>query len=212
LALAAFAHGRFRAGLAWMALALLIDAVDGALARALRARELLPQIDGSLLDNIVDYLNYAVVPAYLLYEARLLPGAVAWGGAAAVCIASALQFAHVEAKTSDHFFRGFPSYWNLVAFYLLLLEPPPWASLLVVLGLCCLTFAPAFFLYPSRTPEHRKLTLTLTTAWVGILAYLGWRYPDHPPWLVYASWTYVAYYVVLGARLSRRRVATSTRC
>ena len=128
LALEAVYAGRFRFALGWLGVALAVDGIDGALARRLRVAEVAPEIDGALLDNLVDYLNYVFVPAVLIYRAGVLPGDLALPSAAAICTVSAFQFVHREAKTADAF-RGFPSYWNVVAAYLLLLEmSSAWAT------------------------------------------------------------------------------------
>jgi phosphatidylcholine synthase len=200
LALDAIARARFKSALGWMALAVVVDGIDGALARRLRVKVLLPFVDGTLLDNLVDYLNYVVVPAFMLLRAGLLPQPIALAGAAAICIASSYQFAHAEAKTADRF-RGFPSYWNVVVVYLLLLRPDPWLGVGVVAVLCVLVFVPVTWVYPSRTVEWRGPTLVLTVGWAMMVGMSLWRYPDHPRWLVLASLAYVLYYAALSLGL-----------
>jgi len=206
LALVGIADGRFGAALAWMLLALLVDSVDGTLARRFRVREVLPQIDGALLDNMVDYLNYAVVPAWFIYEAGLLPEGFGVAGAMVICLASAFQFSHAEAKTPDRLFRGFPSYWNVAVWYFLLLGLPPRANLAIVAVLVILVFVPVYFVYPSRTPAFRRTTLFLTGVWGLLLATLIARYPDHAPWPARLSLLYVAYYFLLSGSLTAARV------
>ena len=203
LALDATARARLDSALGWMALAVVVDGIDGVLARRARVRILLPSVDGSLLDNLVDFLNYVVVPAFLLLRAELLPARLALAGAAAICLASAFQFTHAEAKAADRF-RGFPSYWNVVVFYLLLLRPDPWIASGIVAALCLLAFAPVTWVYPTRTRELRVPTLALTTVWAAAVGVLLWRYPDHPRWLAVASLAYVVYYLVLSLWLWRR--------
>ena len=203
LALAAIDGQRFKAAWGWMALALVTDAFDGPLARRARVASVLPTIDGSLLDNLIDYVTYVVVPAYLILRAELLPAGAALAGASAICLVSAFQFAHVDAKNAGYF-RGFPSYWNFVAFYLMLLHPAPWLSLGLVAGLCLLVFIPVLFVHPSRTPEHRRLTLLLTTLWLASVAVLGLSFPAHPAWLVYGSMAYFIYYLALSLKLTVR--------
>ncbi|MFQ6672648.1 MAG: CDP-alcohol phosphatidyltransferase family protein, partial [Candidatus Tectimicrobiota bacterium] len=147
LTVAAGARGDVRAVFFWMFLALFIDATDGPLARRLRAAERLPQFDGALLDNLVDYLNYALCPAYLLFALGLLPTSALLVGAVPL-VASAYGFARRDAKTDDGFFTGFPSYWNLVVFYAWCLQlSVPWViGWLLILG--GLTFVPIRFPAP----------------------------------------------------------------
>jgi len=205
LALIAVADGRFRAALGWMFLAVIIDGVDGALARRAQVTRVLPGIDGTLLDNLVDYANYVLVPAFLIHRAALLPPAFSVFGAAAICLASAFQFSQADAKTDDHYFKGFPSYWNVVAFYLLVLGTGPWTNLAVVFALCVLVFAPVYWVYPSRTRAWRVPTLVLSALWGVLLAAILASYPEHEAWLAWVSLLFVVYYVLLSVALTAER-------
>lgn len=194
LAILAITNGAWVEAFWWMAVAVLIDSFDGALARKVDVKKVLPQIDGALLDNIVDYLNYVFVPAYFLYSADLLPPNFAVVGAALILLASAYQFSQSEAKTEDNFFKGFPSYWNVLALYLFLLEFNPWVNLAWVLLFCVLVFVPIKYIYPSRTTVQRKLMMGWGLLWgISCLVMLA-QYPDYSPWLMAFSLAYVIYY------------------
>jgi phosphatidylcholine synthase len=208
LAMLAVARGDWRGALLWLAGAVAIDAADGGLARWAHVEAVLPEFDGALLDNVVDYLNYAVVPAFLLVQAGLLPPG--WGllGAAGIVLASGYQFCRTDAKTDDHFFTGFPSYWNIVALYLLLLETDPWVGLALVAGFCVLVFLPFHYLYPSRTRPFRAVTLGLGAAWAGMCLVALLTYPAHSRTLVWISLLYVLYYFVMSYVVRRRAAAT----
>lgn len=211
LALGAVAAGEYGRAFFWMGVALLIDGADGTLARRLGVARAIPSIDGSLLDNIVDYLNYAIVPAFLLYSGPALPaGARPWA-ASAVCLAAAYQFSHVQAKHEQRYFRGFPSYWNVVAFYLMLLPRAPRIAVGVVTILALLSLVPSLWVYPSRTPEWRRPTLLLTALWLGCLGLLLHAYPDPPPCLLWGSLAYPVYYAGLSAALTLRHRAAVRR-
>jgi phosphatidylcholine synthase len=208
LAVAAIADQELRRALAWMGLALLVDGVDGTLARRVGISDVLPSFDGSLLDNLVDYLNYAFVPAFLLYAGPILPqGGRIWA-AALVCLAAAYQFARADAKPGGMWFQGFPSYWNVVVFYLLLLRPHPLFTWCVLLVLALLSFLPFRWVYPSRTPFWRSATLGLTALWGAALCALVYQYPETDPRLLFGSLAYVAYYagasLLLAAAADRR--------
>ena len=204
-ALVAAGEGRERAAFLWLLAALAIDGIDGPLARQLRIASSVPTIDGALLDNVVDYLTYVVVPAILVHHSGLLPPGVSFAAAAWICIVSAIQFAHAEAKTSDGLFRGFPSCWNVVALYLLLLRPPVPVTLGIVAVLGALSFAPLYCVYPNRTPLLRRTTIACTVAWIASLVAIVARFPDYEPWLVGASLAYLAYYAALSIALTLRR-------
>ncbi|MBM4296591.1 MAG: hypothetical protein FJ143_02505, partial [Deltaproteobacteria bacterium] len=149
---------RLFVGALWlMLLAVVIDATDGALARTARVKDHIPWFDGALLDNIVDYTTYVLVPVYFIYRAELLPPQDGWWLAPLPLLASAYGFCQKEAKTSDHFFQGFPSYWNVVAFYCYAFKTPPWISGFAIIALSISVFVPIRYLYPSRSPTQRSL-------------------------------------------------------
>ncbi len=196
LAWCAIVAGRFGHAFRWLAVAMLIDCVDGTFARAVEVKRVLPFFDGTKLDDVIDYLTYVFLPVVLLREARLLPdGVVGLACAAVALLASAYGFCRTDAKTADHYFRGFPSYWNVVAFYALALRLSPAATAAWVVALGALIFAPLKFLYPSRAPRFRRLTLALGAAWGALMVPTVWLTPDAPAALVWASLLYPAYYV-----------------
>ena len=195
LALEAGTRGAWRAAFSWLAVAVFVDGIDGGLARWIRVKEVLPGFDGALLDNLVDYASYVLVPAYLLHRAGLLPHDVSLAAAAAVCVASAYQFAQESAKTADHYFTGFPSYWNIAVLYLMVLDLGTTANLIIVAALIVLVFVPLKYVYPSRTPRFRTVTVALTSLWGAATIAILWQFPEPSPWLLWLSGIYVVYYV-----------------
>jgi len=167
LALGAIARGHYSTAALWMLAALAVDSVDGTLARRARVTEVLPGFDGRRLDDMVDYLNYVVVAAVFMAATGHLPG---WLWTAVPILASAYGFSQVHAKTPDDFFRGWPSYWNVVALYLWLLDVSPWAGLAWVTGFAVLIFVPLKYLYPSQMRTFRRATLGGAAVWMGVLA------------------------------------------
>lgn len=134
-----------------MAATVFIDAVDGSLARLVHIKVVLPKIDGALLDNIVDYLNYVVTPCFfLLVKPDMLPEHFSVLIVAAITITSAYQFCQDDAKTPDHFFKGFPCYWNFSIFYMFLFETSASTNALILAIFCILIFVPVKYVYPSR--------------------------------------------------------------
>lgn len=163
LALDQFTHletpGADRIGWLWLLLALLIDGIDGTFARLFRVKEVLPRMDGGMIDAVVDFANYALIPTFFLHQAGLLPpGLWAYVGVAAILIGSALYYGKMGMISSDLYFVGFPVLWNLVAFYLhFIFDWPAWLNLTVVLVLAAAQFVPIKFLYPSRAGRWRAL-------------------------------------------------------
>ena len=194
--LAIFEHD-WKAMIVWIIIAMIVDGFDGMLARWADVKTYARGIDGALLDNILDYLNYVVVAALFFMEADVLPYELQMAGAFSILITSAYQFTQIDAKTDDHHFKGFPSYWNVLVLYMLLMNLPQWVnfSLLVICNI--LVFVPIKYIYPSRNSYLRRLTLGLTYLYgaVGIWGLL--LYPNTPRWFVWASLAYVGYYLVL---------------
>ncbi len=191
----AIADGRFGDAFRWLLVAMAIDCIDGTLARAVEVKRVLPWFDGTKLDDIIDYLTYVVVPIVLLSETRLLPD----GNAGVLCAAAALLastygFCRTDAKTADHYFRGFPSYWNVFAFYAFALHLSSRATAVWMLALAALVFAPLKFLYPSRAPRFRALSIGLGLVWAAAMIPAVWMTPDAPAALVWATLLYPAYY------------------
>ena len=195
----------------WLFLAaMVVDGTDGILSRRARVKTVLPAIDGALLDNIVDYLTYAFAPMVFLWAGGFLPDGV-WGGvvASAPLVASCYQFSRVDAKTEDHFFLGFPSYWNVAAFYVVVLDLGVVATTVLLLVLVALVFVPVKYVYPSRTEILWTLNMVLAGAWLAVYAVITALLPDAPLVLVWGSLAYVAYYVGVSLWLTFRR-PTST--
>jgi phosphatidylcholine synthase len=168
----------FRWAFVLMAVATLIDATDGTLARAIHIKEVLPGFDGRRLDDIVDFLTYTCLPLFLIWRAGILTGPPAWLLLLPL-LASAYGFSQVSAKTDDGYFLGFPSYWNLVAFYLYVLQPlPQWLSLAIIVGLALLTFVPLRYLYPSqRGSLLNNATTLLGAVWAALMIWILCRLP-----------------------------------
>ncbi len=198
-------HENFQGAFYVMGLAVLIDATDGTLARAARVKEHIPWFNGDRLEDIIDYLNYVLVPSFFLLHADLLPERDALWLAAVPMLASAYGFCQREAKTPDHFFLGFPSYWNIVAFYFYVMGMPVWVNAFVILALSALVFVPIRYLYPSRSPVLGSLTINLGIIWGIMVCIIVYLLPTPPPYLAAISLFYPAYYMLLSWWLELKR-------
>ena len=190
----------------WLFLvAMVIDGTDGFNARHFRVKEVLPEFDGALLDNIVDYLTYAFAPMVLLWSNGYLPDG-AWGGVVASLplVASCYQFCRSDAKTDDHFFLGFPSYWNVVAFYVIVAEMSVAVTTALLLVFTVLVFVPVKYLYPSRTEDLWYLNMTFSAAWLAVFGVIVSQLPDPSSLLVAVSLTYPVYYVAVSLWLTAK--------
>ena len=198
-------EGSYRWALLALAVTIIIDATDGALARKFRVKETAAAIDGGLLDNIIDFTSYVLLPMLLLLQTGLLaPPAVLV--TAFAMFSSAFGFSRTTAKLADEgFFVGFPSYWSIVVFYLYMLDTPPLFNTLLILGLALLVFVPVRFLYVSRLQRGRALHLALGSAWsVMCLLALFLEPGGARNALVYISLIYPVYYTLHSLQLDWR--------
>jgi len=205
LAVLASERGDAATSMGWMAYTLAIDSVDGTLARAVGVKQVLHFFDGTRLDDVVDYFTYVIVPALFLLHLHLLPPGAAVPIALLPVLASAYGFCRTDAKTADHYFIGFPSYWNIVAFYLYALGWPRALNAAVVIALSVAVFVPIRYVYPSRTTTLRALTVGLGLAWGAFVLYALAHLDTVPRPLVAISLAYPAYYVLLSLALQARR-------
>lgn len=189
-------RGNDRLALAAMFVATLVDATDGMLARRARVKDVLPHVDGARIDDLVDYLTFVFVPLLLLDTAGGLPHGARFPVAAAVLMSSLYGFVAPDAKSADHYFTGFPSYWNIVVLYLLLFRTTPRLNAAVLLVLSALIFVRIGYIYPSRTTALRPLTLTLASIWTVAVGAIIWLWPSPPRWLAIGSLAFPVYYVV----------------
>ena len=198
-------QGNFRYAFLFLIGSTVVDATDGMLARRAGLPAATPRFDGARLDDIVDYLTFVFVPMLILYLAGNLPSAWGFWVVAAVLLSSGYGFASLDAKSSDYFFTGFPSYWNIVALYLHAAGTAPLFNAAVLLALVVMVFVRIGYVYPSRTPVLRGTTNVLGAIWAAMMLAIVWLLPDVPGLLVAASLFFPVYYAVLSFWLHARR-------
>ena len=186
-----------------LGLALIVDGIDGPLARRLKVAETQPRWSGEVLDLVVDFTAYVVVPAYAIAASRLMPDALAIAAGIAVVVTGALYFADREMKTEDNHFKGFPAVWNLIAFYLLLLSPPAWLAAATVAAFAALTFVPVRFVHPLRVRRLRGITVALLVLWA-VLAFVAVVRDLAPSVWVTAALCLIAVYFLVAGLMPRR--------
>jgi phosphatidylcholine synthase len=206
MALLAIGEGNAKSMFIWLGVALIIDSTDGMMARKFRVSHWVPRYDGRKLDDITDYINYVLVPVVAMYKFEL----VTWEWIPAlfvVLLASGYGFCMDVAKTDDGYFTGFPSYWNVLLFYLYLLKLPVAVNGLILVVLAVLVFVPIKYLYPSKTPVLRPLNLLVSGLWFisALVIILNWDRVDRN--IVYLSMFGPIYYVVLSFILHFRERA-----
>ena len=192
---------RYRDAFCWLAVTLFVDATDGVLARRAKVSARLPWFNGSKLDEIIDYLTYVFIPALIVWRAILVPDSWTTAVVAAMLLSSAYGFSRDDAKTADHFFTGFPSYWNIVVFYLYVAGWTPMVNGVILLTGAALVFVPIRYVYPSRTREWQVPTLVMAAIWGGLMCVMLWRMPAVPQAVFLASLAFPVYYVALSLAL-----------
>jgi len=199
-----------------MFLATVIDATDGTLARAIKIKEVLPHFDGRRLDDLIDFQTYTSLPLLLIWRANLL-GEYSEAWLLAPLLASIYGFCQTSAKTDDGYFLGFPSYWNVIAFYLYLLQPPGWFNLALVLFFALMTFVPGRYLYPTHRGRLNRYTNYFGGVWAILLIWILWRLvaarevDAYTQVLATISLVFPAYYLLVSWWISVRIVVRAYR-
>jgi phosphatidylcholine synthase len=177
LALQAVIDGRVRDALVWLVVALLLDGLDGPIARKLDVVLHAPRLDGQMLDLVVDYVTYVVVPVVFLWNLELLPKNLEFLIGGSILLLSAIWFARIDQKTSDSWFSGFPAVWNLVVHTFILLGSSQLEIAIFSIILLILQMTSIKFIHPVRVKALRPLTITITTLYFLAIAYFSWTYP-----------------------------------
>jgi phosphatidylcholine synthase len=198
VALVAAVNGHWRVMFVCLGVALIVDAVDGALARWLEVAARLPRWSGDMLDLVVDFTTYVFVPAYAIAAGGLLPELLAIPAAIVIVMTGALYFADRQMKTNDNYFRGFPTLWNIVAFYLFVLKLPPWLAAATVAVLAVLTFAPFKFVHPVRVVRLRAVSVAALLLWTACALIALWQDFEPGPWVAGGLVILALYFVGLG--------------
>ncbi len=195
----------YRTAFLWLYLQVVVDCTDGLVARRLRVRERLPWFNGAKLDDIVDYLCYVFVPALFVWRSLLVSDTWSLPVAAAMLLSSAYGFNRDDAKTGDHYFLGFPSYWNIVVFYLFVARWPAEVNAAILLALVVLVFVPIRYLYPSRGAVLQVPTIVLGLTWAVLMLVMLWQFPSVSRPVFITSLLFPAYYLVVSLWLEVRR-------
>jgi phosphatidylcholine synthase len=198
LALQAAHVGDVQMMFVWLGIALVVDAVDGPLARAIDVKTVLPRFSGERLDLIVDFLTYDVVPAFALIQSDLLAEPFRLPAAIAILLSSLFHVSDVESKTKEGYFVGFPAIWNIVLLYLFALSPAPYVALAIVAGFVALTFVPIICVHPFRVARLRPLTCLVTLVWIGAAAIAVARPFPSPLWVQTLLLVTAAYFSAIG--------------
>lgn len=174
LAMLAAVEGNWSLMFLWLVVALIVDGVDGPLARRYDVTKNWPTYDGVLMDLIVDYLTYVFIPAYALFKSGLLPGWTGWIAIIVIVYGSVIYFADTRMKTKDKSFSGFPACWNMVVLVLFAAAPSQTVILGIVIALTVAMFLNLKFVHPVRTERWRHVTLPVSLAWVVLAGWAAW--------------------------------------
>jgi phosphatidylcholine synthase len=203
LALLAACRSDWQGMFIWLGLALIVDGIDGPLARKVDVKTVLPRFSGERLDLIVDYLTYVAIPAFALARADILPEAFRLPTAIAILLSSLFHVADRDSKTDDGYFVGFPAIWNIVCLYLFAFMPPPALALIAILVLVAATFVPIHYVHPLRVERLRVVTLIITAFWsAGAIGAVLNPFPS-PLWVELLLASTALYFSCIGVLRSR---------
>jgi len=184
-----------REAMLWLILALFIDGVDGALARLFKAKEVLPDWDGRAIDYVIDFLTYAVIPAFFIYRADMVPESLVLPTVFAVLLTSAMYYGKMGMVSDDMYFVGFPVMWNMVAYYLFfIINVGYWGNFGLIIFFCIMHFVPLKYVYPSRTKQFKWLTIGNTILFLISNVVILYLYPERNIWLTVIALITLAYY------------------
>jgi phosphatidylcholine synthase len=182
LGVVAAAEHRFVGMFWWLGLALLVDGIDGPIARKVRVKEVLPNWSGDTLDNIIDYVTYVLLPAFALYQSGMIGEPWSFVAAGMIVVSSAIYYADTGMKTEEYFFSGFPVVWNMIVFTLFVIQASGATALIVVGISVVLTFLPINFLHPVRVERLRPLNLGIFLVWSALGTYSLLMNFNTPQW------------------------------
>jgi len=191
-------RGQWAAMFVCLGLALIVDGVDGTIARYLKVAEVLPRWSGDTLDLVVDFATYVFVPAYAIAASGLLPDWFAVPAGMIIVVTGAIYFADKQMKTDDYYFRGFPALWNAVAFYLFVLKPAPWLAAVLIVALAVLSFVPFKFLHPMRVKRLYALNVAALALWSALALMAIVSGLDPGPWVAGGLVAVALYFVAVG--------------
>ena len=199
LSLVAASEERWTAMFWWLGLALFVDGIDGPIARKLEVKEILPTWSGDMLDNIIDYVTYVLIPAFALYQRGFMGEGLSFLSAAIIVVSSAIYYADTGMKTKENFFKGFPVVWNMIVFTLFVIQPGEYLSFAVVVIAGIMTFLPVNFLHPVRVIRLRPVNLSVFFVWCALGAIALFQAMDASPYVKIGIAASGIYLFVIGA-------------
>ena len=182
MAMIAAAEANWSVMFLWLIVALIVDGIDGPLARRVDIKRNAPQWDGVLLDLIIDYLTYVFIPAYALISANLIGEGWSFAAGLLICITGVIYFADTRMKTEDNSFSGFPGCWNMVVLVLFAIDFGGWAAMFMIIGIAIAQFFSLKFIHPVRTERWYKLSLSIMLAWAAFATIVAWTQFTGPGW------------------------------
>lgn len=201
LGVVAAAEHRFVDMFWWLGLALLVDGIDGPIARKVRVKEVLPNWSGDTLDNVIDYVTYVLLPAFALYQSGMIGEPWSFVAAGAIVVSSAIYYADMGMKTDEYFFSGFPVVWNMIILTLFVTNAGPVTTSILVFGSVLLTFLPVHFLHPVRVKRLRPLNLGICLLWCALGGYSLLLHFQTPTWVMIGFVASGLYLYFIGAVL-----------
>ena len=203
MAILAINRSDWREGMMWLLVYLIIDGIDGSLARAVQVKKVLPNYDGKSIDDLSDYTNFVLVPVYFFYQADMVGGWLEVFCVVVMLVSTAVYYGKEDVVSNDYYFLGFTGMWNMVIFFLFFIfQFPSWLNAIIILLLALFQFLPIKFVYPSRQKRYKGFTMIVSCLLIVSMVAILWVFPYRPNWLLLVPILALLYYAAISVALT----------
>lgn len=141
-------------------------------------------MDGKMIDYVIDFAAYAIIPTYFFYKAEMASATWMIPCVAIMLLTSALYYGKKEMVADQQFFVGFPVLWNFVVYFqFFICHNIQWLNVVSVILFGILHFVPIKFAYPSMSREYFKSHLVISILGLAAAFTVLWEFPNTHLWL-----------------------------
>jgi phosphatidylcholine synthase len=183
LALKSLSLFNYRVAMIWLLICLFVDSTDGILARSFKVKKALPWLNGKRMDTLVDFIAYALIPAYFIGQADLVPGKFTLHIVFFILLISLFYYGKEGMTEGEKVFVGFPVLWNLIVLYLFFIFSfHPWVNMILIMVFGVLHFVPIRIPYPSRGIKEQAISFAVMIFLLLDFLIIVWKYPETVDW------------------------------
>ena len=149
----------------WLGVALIIDAIDGSLARKFEVAKNVKNIDGKMLDSVIDFFNYIIIPSIMIYWFDIVPMYFEIVIPLIILVISAISYSNNNLMSSDNFYKGFPCIWNILLLYIYFFDFNSMTNLFLISFCIILKFIPLKYVHPLRVKKYKIQSTIFMALW-----------------------------------------------